>query len=238
MTDGTCQGSCNNGYRKAKALYEAACAAYDKALLARAVDPDLPEPRRPEPPETRPWPGDPIFCLRCQGVIHRELAELDDLAALRASQVPGGASGGDHSGRVSGSRTTSSPSPAVGDVDELAEWLRAWESIIRGDDPRPRVGYLASEVTTVTAWLTHHFGTIIINTGIAEDFGTETRQWHRELTGKTKAGSGMRHQKQPCPRCQLYTLWLTDGEDYIRCVNEDCARLMTRAEYANLTKAA
>jgi hypothetical protein len=238
-SDGICPGACNNSYRRAKAVHDADQAAYEEAVLRHLADSSQPDPERPEAMTIRPWPGEPVFCTRCRGTIHRELAELDDLAALRAAQLPGDNTGGDErQGRVSGTRGTPSPSPAADDIDELGGWLRDWESVVRGTAPRPRRGYLANEVTTITAWLTAHFDSFIVRADIAADFGTETRRWHRELAAKTKAGTGMKHQKRPCPRCKQYSLWLADGANYISCMNEDCNRRLTREEYDALDKAA
>jgi len=124
------------------------------------------------------------------------------------------------------------------DLAELGQWLRDWESVARGDDPKPHRGYLASEITTITAWLVAHFASLITHPDVGVDFGRETKHWHRELLEKSRAGQVDKHVKRPCPRCRLYTLWARDGEDYIRCINEECNRRMTREELAALDPAA
>ena len=237
--DGYCPGSCNNQYRKAQALYKEALRSYGLAMEHWQPATAVPEPQKPEPPEIKPWYGEPVYCPRCRATIHRELAELDDLAALHAVQEPSlGGFDPDGPGRVGGSQDPRSPSSVTDDLDELAGHIREWEGIIRGQDPRPRRGFLASEITTVIAWLSAHFDSIIVREDIAEDFGTEVRRWHRELLSKVKAGSGRKHLKKPCPRCRLYTLWQGDGKTYIECVNEDCGRKLTREEFAGLDKVA
>jgi hypothetical protein len=236
MADGICPGNCNRAWRKARAIYNAQEAAYQKAL-ANWKDGDL-IPEQPQPPDIEPWYGEPAWCRACQSVIRRELSELDDLAALLAALPPGirpPVTGQRERVRVSGSREEPSPSPALDALEELAGWLRDWESAARGTDPRPRRGWLATEITTITCWLYAHSSSLLADEGMALDFGAETRRWHRELTSSAHAASAARHQKQPCPRCHLFTLWRTIGEDYIRCVNTDCKRVLTVEEYERET---
>jgi hypothetical protein len=229
VASGVCPGSCNNSYRKARQLYEAAIAEYDPAS----------EQERPEPPDIQPWPGDPVWCRKCQALIKSELAEIDDLAALIAAIPPLPRPADDGAGKVTGTRDQRSPSARMDDLDDLGEWLRSWEAAARDeDDPRPRRGFLAKESTTIAAWLYHHYETLILNEDAALDFGEEIRRWHRDMARRAAAGRMTRHMKKKCPRCSLYTLWLVIGDDYIRCCNEDCGRAMTRGEYDSLADAA
>lgn len=232
-----CVGRCNSKARREQNEYKLRLAAWDEAMAHRQES--EPEPSRPVPPDIRPYPGNPVWCLRCQGIIRIELAELDDLAALVAAIPPLARAADDGAGKVGGTRDRKSPSPRMDDLEDLDGWLRSWEAAARHeDDPRPRRGYLARESTTLTAWLYHHFDELILNPLSAEDFGSEVQMWHRNLARRAAAGKLNRHQKKPCPRCHLYTLWLTMGEDFIRCVNEDCTRMLSRQEYDTLEDAA
>jgi hypothetical protein len=222
-----CPGSCNSKARKDAATYKAALVEWDDAMAARAEGD--PGPPRPVPPDIRPWAGEPVWCLKCGATIRRELAELDDLAAIVAHASDG------HrevmtEGRVSGSRTPPSPSPAVEDLDELASVLRGWESALRGSDPAARRGYLASEITTSVAWLSAHFEPLIGSPDYGGDFGAEIRQWHKRLRDLGKAGTVRHRLPMPCPRCRRYSLTAEDGAQYVECAT-DCGRLMTRLEY-------
>ena len=233
-----CDGPCNSRWRKADAEYRKALAAYDP------LDADQ---SRPGPPDAYPVYGDP-WCPRCKAQIHEQLSQLDDLAALLAALPPSpNDRGDDKAGKVSGSKAAPSPSSRMDDLEELGDWLRRWESAFRqwtirepgcGEDPKPHRGYLASEITTITAWLVFHFGKNITHPDLALEFGREVRRWHRELQEKARAGQVDKHVKRPCPRCRLYTLWARDGEDYVRCVNDDCNRRMTREELAAMDPAA
>jgi hypothetical protein len=224
-----CDGPCNSRYRKARAEYDAALTAYDP------LDPGQ---SRPDPPDVYPVYGDP-WCPRCKAQIHEQLSQLDDLACLLNALPPSpNDRSDDKAGKVSGTREQPSPSRRMDDLAELGQWLRDWESAFRGEDPKPHRGYLATEITTITAWLVAHYEKSIAHPDLALDFGREVKRWHRELLEKARAGQVDKHVKQPCPRCRLYTLWARDGEDYIRCINEDCNRRMTREELAAMTGAA
>jgi len=87
-------------------------------------------------------------------------------------------------------------------------------------------------------WLVSHYDKFITHPDLGLEFGREVRRWHRELQEKARAGQVDKHVKRPCPRCRLYTLWARDGEDYIRCINDDCNRRMTREELAAMDPAA
>jgi hypothetical protein len=233
---GICAGPCNTAYRRKHALFEAAVAEYARVLETRRDSDPIPEP--PQPPEIQPWYGNPVWCGKCMSSIREQLAELDDLAAL-VGAIPPLARPAEESLRVTGTKSAPSASARMDDLEDLNSWLRGWESVARKeDDPRPRRGLLARESTTLTAWLYHHFDVLITDEDAAGDFGGEIRRWHRDLARRAAAGQVRRHQKRPCPRCSLYTLWLTIGEDYIRCVNDDCRRVLSRAEYDALADAA
>jgi len=233
-----CDGPCNSRWRKANAEYQRDLAGYDPLDSAQS---------RPDPPDFYPVYGDP-WCGRCKSQLHEMLGQIDDAAAILAA-LPASLNdrGDDRAGKVSGSRAAPSPSSRMDDLEELGEWLRSWESSFRpavlaagglAEDPKPHRGYLATEITTITAWLVFHFGKCITHPDLAVDFGREIRRWHRELAEKARAGQVDKHVKRPCPRCNLYTLWARDGEDYVRCINTDCNRRMTREELAALDSAA
>jgi hypothetical protein len=233
-----CDGPCNSRYRKARAEYERALADYDPLDAHQS---------RPDPPEVYPVYGDP-WCPRCKAHLHEQLAQIDDAACILAAFPPSpNDRSDDKAGKVSGSRAAPSPSSRMDDLEELGEWLRSWESVFRPvvlaaagltEDPKPHRGYLATEITTITAWLVAHWEKLITHPDFAVDFGREIRRWHREMQEKARAGQVDKHVKRPCPRCTLYTLWARDGEDYVRCINDDCNRRMTREELAALDNAA
>lgn len=233
-----CDGPCNSRWRKAQAEHSKALEEYDP------LDPDQ---SRPLAPEVYPVYGDP-WCPRCKNQIHEQLGQIDDAAAILAAFPPSpNDRSDDKAGKVSGTKATPSPSSRMDELEELGEWLRNWESLFRPvvlrvagihEDPKPHRGYLATEITTITAWLVFHFDKCITHPDLAVEFGREIRRWHRDLQERARAGQVDKHVKRQCPRCRLYTLWARDGEDYVRCINTDCNRRMTREELAAMTEAA
>jgi hypothetical protein len=229
-----CQGPCNARHRRAQAALD----AYAGSLARWQDSPVGPPPPEPAVERASPWPGDPIYCPRCTSLIRRELAELDDLAALRLAGADGHRRG-PAGERVAGSRGTPSPSPATDDIDELSSTLRGWESVGRGMDATPpRRGFLAREITTVVAWLVAHFDEMIADGDYAVDYATEIRQWHKRLREAERAGTGRHHLPVPCRRCGEKSLEAEDGSEHIECVNQDfgahggrCGLLLSREEY-------
>lgn len=237
LTDpAACPGPCNSPWRRAQALHTDATTRWKQATATwEAAGGAGERPPAPEPPRLRAWSGDPVWCTRCAASLHQQLAELDDLICLLTGTPDLRGAAGDKAGRVSGTPGRPSPSPAADTASELNAWLRDWESAITGGDPPAQRGWLASETTTLIRSLTARFGQAITSPDYALDLGTEIRQWHRQLTARAKAGAGTRHRPRPCPRCRLYTLWHQEGDDYIRCQNPDCQRLIRVDEYDELT---
>lgn len=191
-----------------------------------------PEPEQPSETDTRPWEGSPHYCPRDTATVRRELAELDDVASIVTMFADGHRSSTEAGGRVSGSKTQPSPSPAADAIDELESVLRGWESALRGTDPPARRGDLAMKVTTSVAWLLAHFDTMITHPDFGADFGTEVSQWHRSLTERAKAGTGRSKKPMPCSRCHYQSLYQEDGAQYVECSRKaECGRLMTVLEY-------
>lgn len=230
--DSECPGSCDFRYREARDAYKAALAAYD---------PLDPEQSRPEPPAIRPVPGAPWWCYRCQPVIRRELAELDDPAAMLASAADG------QRGRRPGAKLPArrqagspSPSPTADLLSGLFADVCAWERVSLGQ-PRARRGFLATARSQVIAQLVDQFDTVIA-TGIlvkagdvrvpfAVAFGEGVRRWHKRLVRLTSAGTGTHHKPVRCPRCEQLSLYWTEGDDHVECRNQACGRLISLDEY-------
>ena len=111
----------------------------------------------------------------------------------------------------------------------LTGWEGTYRDLRKWGSPAPR-GDLASVTTSCIAWLLHHFEGIM-RSPIAEDFGLEILQWHREITGSTKAGVRTVRKPLRCPSCQYLTLMWTEGEQQVTCANPSCNRILSLAEY-------
>jgi hypothetical protein len=254
-----CPGGCNAQLRRARDLFKKQLDDRARAIIAHAADPDVEIPAPPEPVAIAPEWGEPVYCWRDRATIHRELSELEDLG-VRTLQENDGHRTGPDSERVGGTPGERSLSPSVDSVDELVSVLRRWELIAVEGRPRPRRGFLAMELTTVTDHVQEHFTRLIGSTSReplgpdhprgrdvpdgkggftpgpylmhAEVFAREIRRWHRQLVGRTKSGTG-RHQKNaiPCPRCGRYSLVWIEGEDFVRCQRPECGRPLLLSEY-------
>src|SRR6185312_7857785 len=213
--------------REAREAYKQALALYD---------PLDPEQSRPQPPDVVPMEGQPTWCSRCTASIRAQLGELDEVAPLRDANADGyDSSSGEQ--RVGGSRDAPSPSEEGDDRDEMLSMLLSWESAfrdLRGWPSPPRRGFLASARTSVVAWLGEHLDDIL-SSPLAEDFGAEVMQWHREFKAKAKAGTRRLPKPLRCPGCRLLTLFWDEAKpDDVACRNPDCRRIMAYGDYETL----
>lgn len=225
-----CPGSCNYRWREAQALYKQALADYDPLDAHQ---------ERPQPPQIRPVRGTP-WCERDQAVIRRDLADLDDLAALLDAMSDGGRGQRPGAQMPKGKRHGGpSPSPTGDLLEQLAGDLREWESRVRGGVPLARRGYLATETTTMIAWLLSHFARAITMADLtttpdgravpfAVKFGEGIRWWQKRLRAIAKAGTGTHHRPVRCPRCGELAVWWTEGDEHAVChgKNNTCGRLI------------
>ena len=98
-----CPGPCNRRWREARDAYKQALADYDPLDSAQS---------RPDPPEIRPWPGEPVWCAECTTGIVLKLAQLDYLAGILSAYADGHRQSADLE-RVSGTAEPASPSQAA-----------------------------------------------------------------------------------------------------------------------------
>lgn len=224
MEEIVCVGGCNRGWRDAELAYARALKVWTETDPTERGD-------RPAKHTIRPYLGVPVWCLRCTSDIRVKLAELDDLAAIYTAAADGHRTG-PAGERVSGGKGQPSPSPTHDDLDELWSVLHGWETAFRGQDPQARRGYLAQSITTVVAWLSSHFDAVIAHPDIAPEFGQDVRRWHKAFKGKSHAGVEKHAKKRACPTCDYRTLSWRDGDEYVRCDNPSCLRMLTLGEYA------
>jgi hypothetical protein len=232
-----CPGGCNAAWRRQQKLLD----AYAQTLRAWEENPSGAPPKEPETRPLSPLPGNP-FCPADQAVYRRLLGEVDDLAAIAARYNDGHRKDPDAE-RVSGSRYARSPSATIEELDHIASALRDWEATARDlirkqagraesdEGTPPRRGYLASEITTSVSWLVAHFDILITDADAAEAFAGEISEWHERLKRREKAGTGRRHMKVPCPRCDRYSLYQEDDAEYVACARQECGRLMSWPEF-------
>src|SRR5690606_21223373 len=164
--DGACHGQCNHKARQALATYQQALADHADAVDAWYRNGAEGEaPPDPEPPTIRWTPGDPLFCGRCLASTRRSLLELDTQAAQLAASDDGYRTRSADA-PVTGSRGTSSVSPAMDILDKLLgdlfEIEDAWRAL-RGYPPRPAArGPRGAHARTRTiGWIAEHLDDIL-----------------------------------------------------------------------------
>lgn len=240
---GVCAGPCNARWRKARADYDKALAAYRAAAAAWAEElaagqdvGDAPAP--PAEPEITPVAGDPVWCKRCTTTIRRALAELDDLAAAIEAEADGFRSAG--SRERTGSRRGSSgrsPSPAGDTLDEMYRFLTTVEDQwreARGLGTRPHRSDPEARPLCIK-WLMTQLDNILAHPGSVA-FGKGLLAWQhrlRELAHAEPVASGRPAVR--CPRCDRRSLRRRD-DGYTECARPDCGRLLNEKEYRNLAE--
>ena len=176
-----------------------------------------------------PIPGEPVWCRPDQARIRRQLAELDDIAALVAMTADGHREQGTEPSRGNGHAP--SPSPSADDINllwhTLADWEDAYRDLKNWPSP-PRRGILATQLTTTIAWQLNHLDGMLA-APFAADYGTEIAQWHRRLSAAGKLGSGRRRGLVECPHCKLRMLYRAEGDDHWACAS--CGRWMSGEDY-------
>ena len=218
-----CPGPCNARAREAREAYEQAMALYDP------LDKDQ---SRPEPPDIRPWEGQPVWCQSCSSRISARLGQLDDLACILQRFADGHRDAPDGP-LVGGSVDAMSPSQAADAVDELARMLGGWEHAYRDYRKWPyprREPDVAAWITACTAWLASHLQGIL-SSPLAEDFGAEILSWHRELSSQAKAGTRKLRKPMRCPGCRQLTLTWVEGEEMVNCSDPSCRVTLRYDEY-------
>ena len=248
MDPNACIGGCNARYRRAHRAFEAELRTYIDAVVAwrdyvKTTPPEewegdqAKEPVKPEEPTVRPWLGEPVWCGTCTAARRQELAELDDIASIYAARSDGHREPSQE-GRVSGSSETPSLSPMVDDLDELESWLREWRATHSRIDTPARQGYLASAITTGTAWLLVRAEHILARPEYGAEFGRELHQWHTRLTAASKTSIAVHRKPLRCDTCHMMRLEHRDGDDSVRCATPGCGRVLRLDEYDALVEKA
>lgn len=155
--------------------------------------------------------------------INTDIADLTNVARLHSIGLPDwtDADGNTH--------------PQIGHLSvttELGHWVNIWYKALNERRPVP-----APRVPALTAWLTQHLDWACSNRTDIADFATRIK--HLAAVLRNAAGEVPAkpiRKEAPCPGCDYLTLYQAHGEDWIRCGNTDCNRVLSSTEYEQWTK--
>ncbi|MFE5868798.1 hypothetical protein ACFQ6V_09110 [Streptomyces roseifaciens] len=216
-----CPGSHNDAWRRAEA-----------ERAATGIDHDL----------SAAW-GDPLHCSRCTARATSQLLELPELVAAIWLEAA-------HSSRAPqlgtiGRSTAEPPWPGqpsrlltdyiVGGLLDLEDDIRHLRRL-NPRHPGTREGAAVTGAVRFLAthldWaLTQHPAAAETHSRLSGNPAAQIATWHAAATYFTRRDPGTRKYAAPCPRCDLLSLYRTDGDDYIECRNGVCGLLLTPAEY-------
>lgn len=185
--------------------------------------------------------GEPVWCVQCSLVVRAALRSLPVGYVALAGLMDLRAASPTDAVRVSGSRESPSPSPAVDLRDEVFQVVRAWEDDLRGHLRHRAARDLSSREETLTSgvrYLNRNFGRMISRPECAAEFGHEVNVLFSTVLRMIKNGPLRSHLGIPCPWCHRKTLMQQEGVAlkpwYTACevALGGCGRLFTEDEMA------
>lgn len=228
---GPCPSSCNWRWREAMEAHEQAL----KAWTARGH-----RGEEPQPPETEPWPGEPVLCRKCASKARGALRELPDAyRALDSMKYLSrtNAAGSERRGR---SDAAPSPSPGADHQDEIVRTVTAWEDDLRqhlGHDAGQDTGDHAADLTRSVEYLNRNWRAMAERPECAGDFADDTTRLHRTAVAMVKNKTVRKTLPPPCPTCDMATLVQEEGVAgkpwYVECSPPlgGCGRLFSESEF-------
>lgn len=215
-----CPGPCNTAWRRAEA-----------ARLDSGTDHDIPSS----------W-GNPVHCDRCATRTRAQLAELPELVAAISLEALHGTAP-KTTGTIGRATVAIWPGQAARILtDHIVGGALALEDDIRELRRlrhRPGRGTEGQGVSGAVRFLSVHLSWALIAHPLAEEIhdrlsgnpAAQIQGWHHAAQRFTRRDPRLEHHRVPCPRCDLLTLYRSDGDDYIECRNINCSLLLTPAEF-------
>jgi hypothetical protein len=234
---GPCEGRCNSGWRREMRDYDKAVAAWAARGCTGA---------EPSPPETEPWPGDPVFCPRDTAIIRSALRELPQAYDALAGVMFLTRTASADEERRGRSDVPPSPSPGADHQDAIVRLACAWE-----DDLRQHLRHKAATdefgdpratLNAAVEYLNINYTAMIERWECGGDFGLEVSAAHRTAVAMVKNKSGRKLLPAPCPSCEMTALVQEEGVArkpwYVECSERlgGCGRLFTENEWSWLVQ--
>ena len=177
--------------------------------------------------------GDPVLCQQCVSRLRNELDGLDARATFLLREADGhrGSTGADAAIRAHrNAGTRGSASPAYDLVNELISVLRKWVIVKR--QTAWRLGFIASEVTELAAWLITNLNLYTQDRAVAGQLAEDIHRWHGRLERRAKAGAALIHKPIPCPHCKKMGLEQETGSQVVKC--RECGLIRSVEQYEAL----
>lgn len=230
---GPCPSRCNWRWREAMEAYENAVEKW----VTRGCKGD-----EPQPPETEPWPGEPVLCRKCAAITRSALRELPVAYRALDSMKYLTRTASTDDGRRGRSDTAPSPSPGADQQDEICRTISMWE-----DDLRQHLRHSAAQDTGVqhadlaasVDYLNYNWRAMSERTECAGDFADEISGLFRISVAMVKNKPARKHLPSPCPTigCRKKALiqeeGLAGGPWYIECSERlgGCGRLYSENDF-------
>lgn len=228
---GPCPSRCNYRWRQAVEAYEAAMQKW----VGRGCKGD-----EPQPPETEPWPGEPVICRKCAAIARGALRELPlAYKALAGVKFLSRTASADEE-RRGRSDVAPSPSPGADHQDEICRTVSAWEDDLRhhlGVCAASDTGSQADDLKATVEYLNANFAAMIERPECAGDFTDDIGRLHRITVAMIKNKAVRRTLRVACPTCDMLTLVQEEGIAgrpwYVECEQRlgGCSRLFSESEY-------
>jgi hypothetical protein len=231
---GPCPSRCNHRWRQAAEAHDAAMQKW----IGRGCTGD-----EPQPPETEPWPGEPVICRKCAAIARGALRELPlAYKALDGYKYLSRTASADeeHRGR---SDVPPSPSPGADHQDEICRTISAWEDSLRQHLRRcaaADTGERENDLAASIEYLNANYAAMIERPECAGDFVDEISRLHRITVAMVKNKPVRKHLPSPCPSpgCGFKSLVQEEGIAgkpwYVECSERlgGCGRLYSEADWS------
>jgi hypothetical protein len=228
---GPCPSKCNYRWRQAVEAHEAAMQKW----VGRGCKGD-----EPQPPETEPWPGEPVICRKCAAIARGALRELPLAHKALASMKYLTRTASADSERRGRSDVPASPSPGADHQDEICRTAIAWEDDLRhhlGLRAASDTGNQADDLTASVEFLNANYAAMIERPECAGDFADDVNRLHRIAVAMVKNKAVRRTLDTRCPSCDVKALVQEEGVAgkpwYVECSERlgGCSRLYNETEY-------
>lgn len=235
-SNGPCPHWCNHKWRKALEAHER---ALEKWIARGCVG------EEPQPPEIRPWPGEPNLCRKCAAIVRAALRELPhayDALESHKYLTRTASAGEERRGR---SDAAPSPSPGADHQDEIARLGSTWEDALRKhlrhQAATDQFGDHRATLEAAVEYLNANYLDLLetCDYDFVEEFANDIHGAYATAVAMSKNKPVRKHLPEPCPSlgCGVKALIQEEGLAnkpwYIECSERlgGCGRLYAEQDW-------